>query len=189
MLIAYISDKFKSVCIDKKDTADPPIASASKEGKEKGSTPKGKKGKKKLILIAGIVLFLVAGAGAVIFFSSGLTGGKGHSKEVKEASANTRGHIYSMDPFVVNLMDTEPQRYLKVKIDIESHEAKADEEFEKRLPQLRDIILTILTSKTYKEIYDSEGKKKLKEEIILKSNQLLGNSRVKSIYYTEFVVQ
>jgi flagellar FliL protein len=94
-----------------------------------------------------------------------------------------------MDPFVVNLMDTEPQRYLKVKIDIESHEAKADEEFEKRLPQLRDIILTILTSKTYKEIYDSEGKKKLKEEIILKTNQLVGNSRVKSIYYTEFVVQ
>jgi flagellar FliL protein len=172
--------------------ADPPIASASKEGKEKASIPKAKKGKKKLILIAGILLFLMAGAGAVIFFSSGLIGGKGHSKEVKEVketSTNTQGHIYSMDPFVVNLMDTEAPRYLKVKIDIESHEAKPDEEFEKRLPQLRDIILTILTSKTYKEVYDSEGKKKLKEEIILKANQLLGNPRVKAIYYTEFVVQ
>jgi flagellar FliL protein len=171
--------------------ADPPVGSASKEDKEKVSTPKGKKGKKKLILIAGIFLFLIAGTGAVIIFSPGLIpfGGKGHSKEAKEASTKTQGHIYSMDTFVVNLMDTEPQRYLKVRIDIESREAKANEEFEKRLPQLRDVILTILTSKTYKEVYDSEGKKKLKEEIILKANQLLGNLGVKAIYYTEFVVQ
>jgi flagellar FliL protein len=94
-----------------------------------------------------------------------------------------------MEPFIVNLMDTEPARYLKIKIDMESHEAKVNEEFEKRIPQLRDGILTILSSKTYKEIYDSEGKKKLKDEMILKVNQLLGNPGVKAIYITDFVVQ
>jgi flagellar FliL protein len=188
MFIAYIWGKIQ-ISIDKRNMADPSVGSASKEGKEKVSTPEGKKGKKRLILIACILLFLIAGGGTVIFFSSGLIGGKGHSKEAKEASTKTRGHIYSMDTFVVNLMDTEPPRYLKIKIDIESHEAKANEDFEKRLPQLRDVILTILTSKTYKEIYDSEGKKKLKDEIILKANQLLGNLGVKAIYYTEFVVQ
>jgi flagellar FliL protein len=94
-----------------------------------------------------------------------------------------------MDAFVVNLADTESPRYLKVKIDIESDSSKENEEYKKRLPQIRDAVLTILGSKTYKEIYDSEGKRKLKEEVILKVNQAVSGFKVKTIYFTEFVIQ
>jgi flagellar FliL protein len=72
---------------------------------------------------------------------------------------------------------------------IESQEMKVNEEYEKRLPQLRDTILTVLSSKTYGEIADSEGKKKLREEIILKLNRLLRGFQVKTVYFTEFMIQ
>ena len=94
-----------------------------------------------------------------------------------------------MDSFVVNLANPDLPKYLKVKIEMESQESKPNEEFDKRQPQIRDTVLLILTGKTSKEVSDSEGKAKLKEEILQKVNQLLNGVKVKAIYFTEFVVQ
>ena len=168
----------------------------SEKGKGISETPSGKKKKKPLILI-GISFFLIlAIAGSLIFLAPGLIPGpfnflgkKNRSKELKKETPKNQGHLYNMDPFVVNLADSESLRYLKVKMDIESNEKKPNEEYVKKLPQLRDAILTVLSSKNYGEIYDSEGKKRLKEEIILKANQLLGQFKVKTVYFTEFIVQ
>jgi flagellar protein FliL len=49
--------------------------------------------------------------------------------------------------------------------------------------------LTVLSSKSYGEISDSEGKMKLREEIISKLNRLLRGFQVKTIYFTEFMIQ
>jgi len=159
--------------------------------KDEVLAPEGKKGKKKLFLISGIVVVLFAGIASVMFFFPGLIPGSHRPKDpaVKEKPKHEQGHIYSMDPFIVNLADTESPRYLKVKIEIEGQEAKVDEEYEKRLPQLRDAVLTILSGKTYKELFDSEGKTKLKEEIVSKANQVFVNLKVRTIYFNEFVVQ
>ena len=107
----------------------------------------------------------------------------------KKASANGQGHIYKMEPFLVNLMDPAQLRYLKITLHVESNQEKPNEEYEKRLPQLRDAILIILSSKNYKDIMDSEGKTSLREEIKTKMNQLLVDLKVQNIYFTEFVVQ
>lgn len=176
--------------------ADSPVDLVTEQTKVDPSTPLLKKMKKKWILIGGIFFVVLAAAGSILFFAPGLLpeslhffGSKEPSKPGKKEDLKTQGFIYNMDAFVVNLADAESPRYLKAKIDIESDESKGNEEYQKRLPQLRDAILTILGSKTYKEIYDSEGKKKLKEEITLKANQLLSSFKVKTIYFTEFVIQ
>jgi len=94
-----------------------------------------------------------------------------------------------MDPFLVNLVDPEQLRYLKITIYIESTQEKMSEEYEKKLPQLRDAILTLLASKNYKEIMSSEGKKVLRGEIKERMNQFLTELKVRNIYFTEFVIQ
>jgi len=107
----------------------------------------------------------------------------------KKSSSTGQGHIYKMEPFLVNLMDPGQLRYLKITLHVESNQEKPNEEYEKRLPQLRDAILIILSSKNYKDIMDSEGKTSLREEIKTKMNQLLVDLKVQNIYFTEFVVQ
>jgi len=107
----------------------------------------------------------------------------------KKSSSTGQGHIYKMEPFLVNLMDPAQLRYLKITLHVESNQEKPNEEYEKRLPQLRDAILIILSSKNYKDIMDSEGKTSLREEIKTKMNQLLVDLKVQNIYFTEFVVQ
>ena len=54
---------------------------------------------------------------------------------------------------------------------------------------MRDLILTLLTSKTFDEIRTPEGKQRLREEIIGRVNQTLDRDVAKAVYFTDFIVQ
>ena len=57
------------------------------------------------------------------------------------------------------------------------------------LPKIKDSILILLSSKTFKDIYTVEGKFKLRDEITTRINRFLVTGQVRSIYFTEFVIQ
>ncbi len=172
------------------------VAEVKENKGSESESPKAKKGKKGLVILIGGLFFLILAAiGSIFFFAPSLIPAginpfkEDASTQEKKPEPAKHGHIYSLDSMIVNLADTEFPRYLKIKIDIESEEPKGNEEYVKRSPQLKDAILAILTSKTYPEISESKGKVKLKEEIVLKANQLFEKFKVKTIYFTEFVVQ
>lgn len=177
-------------CKEVNPMADHPVDPAAKDQKEKIPTPPKRKGGRKLLLIIGTSVIMLGAMGSLVIFIPGVIpiGLKGQ-KAPQETSLVKQGYIYEMDHFIVNLAETEGPRYLKVKINLESQEPKPHEEYDRRLPQLRDSILTILSAKGYKEIYDSEGKRRLKEEIVSKANSLFSHVKVKTVYFTEFVVQ
>jgi flagellar FliL protein len=158
-------------------------------------TEKENKPKKsfKLFIIGGIVLLvLVLGGVAAFFFLFSSSGDsslldKGKGTGGKKPAETAQGVMHKMDPFLVNLADPGQLRYLKATLHIETHQK--GEEYEKRLPQLRDLVLTVLSSKNYRDIMTSEGKNALREEIKGKMNQLLAETKVKNIYFTEFVIQ
>ena len=161
--------------------------------------PKAEKPKKsfKILIIIGVLILVIGGgvAGLVLFLSKSSEEETllGRVKNLwageKKTPSSAHGHIYKMDPFLVNLADPGQLRYLKITLHVESNEEKVNEEYEKRLPQLRDSILTILSSKNYTDIMNAEGKTALREEIKGKLNQLAINFKVQNIYFTEFVVQ
>jgi flagellar FliL protein len=49
--------------------------------------------------------------------------------------------------------------------------------------------MSILSSKTFKDIANLDGKQKLKEEISNGINNALGYPAVMNVYFTEFIVQ
>ncbi len=163
------------------------------QGKEENSPVK--KGRKKFLIIGTALFLLLAGGASVLYFFPILSGeaepegAKTQGKAHKEKTAEKAGRLYPLDAFIVNLADAEASRYLKLKMEMGSNGAMAEGEMEKRLPQLRDAIITLLSTKTYKEICDSEGKKKLKEEILHKADQLWPGFKFEKVYFTEFVVQ
>jgi flagellar FliL protein len=176
--------------------ANPSVDIVPDRREEEVVLPKPKKFLKLLVVLFILILLISAAIGAVIFLAPGVIpdslkfwGEKSAGKKEKEPEKKSQGFIYSMEPFIVNLADQSRPRYLKIRISIESQEIKINEEYEKRLPQLRDMILTVLSSKSYGEISDSEGKMKLREEIISKLNRLLRGFQVKTIYFTEFMIQ
>jgi flagellar protein FliL len=163
-------------------------ATAPKEAETTQAAPEEapKGGKGKLLIIIGAVV-LLAGGGAA-WFVLGRGHGEEHKEEVLEPEPKM-GALVALDPFVANLADEDGKRYLKAQLQVEFFGAAAPETFEKRHAQIRDLLLTLFTSKLYAEIRTPAGKQVLRDEIINRLNRVLGKDDVKAVYFTEFIVQ
>ena len=99
------------------------------------------------------------------------------------------GGILALEPFIANLADDGGRRYLKATFQIDFGTPEVPAAMAARLPQTRDLLLTLFTSKTFDEIRTPEGKQQLREEIIARVNQVLDRDLAKAVYFTEFIVQ
>ena len=154
------------------------------KGTEEVQAPK--KSRLKLIIIATIVLLI--GAGGFVGYSK-----LKKNAEVK-AATQKNGKVSIICPlksFVVNLLDKRGfgRRYLKVTIEIEVGKETDKQLIESNDPQLRDSILLLLSNQTLSEINTMEGKLALKQALLSRMIQILGEGVVRRIYFTEFVVQ
>ena len=96
---------------------------------------------------------------------------------------------YPLDSFIVNLADPGGRRYLNIKIVLELSDKELIDHLKIQVPQIRDRILMILPTKTFKDIQSVEGKNSLRTEIIGELNSLLQEGKITSLYFQEFVVQ
>lgn len=158
-------------------------------GEEEGASQGG--GAKKLLLIALPAVLLAGGAGA--YFAGLLPLGPEEvvSEEVEEDTgpAFAQTVIRPLDPFIANLADESAGRYIKTTIQLEFDGTEPPAWFDSRMPQIRDLILTLLTSKSFDQIRTPEGKQILREEMIRRTNQALQADAVRAVYFTEFIVQ
>jgi flagellar FliL protein len=99
------------------------------------------------------------------------------------------GALEPLDPFIANLSDEDGRRYLKATMQVEFYDAIVPPEFQHRLPQARDMLLTLLSSKTFADVRTPQGKAVLREEIVNRLNTVLNEDAVKAVYFTEFIVQ
>ena len=95
--------------------------------------------------------------------------------------------LFSLKPFVVNL--SEPKRFLKITLEFELEDKSYEAILEKETARLRDVIITLLSGKSFDSLSGPEGKLQLKDEMLLRANNTLGKNFFKNIYFTEFVMQ
>jgi flagellar FliL protein len=153
-----------------------------------------KKGKGGLIIII-LVLLLLAGGGAALYFLVL------HKPPVEEAlnpelpitAAKPQaepGPIVPYSSFLVNLADAGGKRYLKFSLSIElSKHKNFQQEVEQKDAKIKDIVISIISSKTFEEINSPQGKIALKQEILRRLNTVMTGGKVEDVFFTEFVVQ
>lgn len=163
---------------------------------EKEEKPEGeggeKKKKKPLLLIILVVVGLLLGGGG--FFAWKMFSKKKDDHAAKEEAPKKvedlkLGTDYALESLIVNLSDTGGKRYLKVTIHFDMDKAELKDEIDIRKPQIQDMLITLLSSKTYEEIGTVVGKKVIRQEILNIVNSKLKLGQVKDVYFTEFVVQ
>ena len=179
------------------------------EKKEETKPEEGGKSKKKLFIIIGAAVLLIAIlAGVAGFFllkkspSDTEQAAGGHGEATKEATASHGegaapgtipkpdiGPMVKIDEFIVNIISEEGSHYVKTSMSIEMTNAAVVEEANTRMAQIRDAVLLLIGNKTFEELQDLQGKKQLKAEITSKINSFLQTGQIKSIYFTDFVVQ
>jgi len=151
---------------------------------EKEKAPK--KSKLKLIIIAVVVLLI--GGGGIFGYSKF---NKGKEEKAETGKTEKVSIVCPLNSFVVNLLDKQGvgKRYLKVTMQLEVGKEEEKLIVEIHNPQIRDTILLLLSSQSLKEINTMEGKLELKQALLSRMNQILGDGVVRRIYFTEFVVQ
>lgn len=144
-----------------------------------------KKSGMKLIIIIAVVVIAVAGGFAG--YSGFIAKGKPEDAQKKETNIKTKGALIPVDPFIVNL--TDHGRYIKVTMQFEVADASNQEMVKQKVPNLRDAVITLLSSKSLDSISGPDGKFQLKDELLLRANNAMGGEVFKNIYFTEFVIQ
>ncbi len=116
------------------------------------------------------------------------------------------GIMYNVGSRIVNLLDPVGRRYLKVTVVLEflppdytyytleesEREAMRSEVVAKvdaRKPVIDDMLTSLLTSKSYEDIYNLDGKNRLRAELQERLTQVIGEPQVIAVYFTEFIVQ
>jgi flagellar FliL protein len=97
------------------------------------------------------------------------------------------GKTIPLETFLVNLSGNRGNKVLKVNMELEFEGEKLADEIDKRKPQIRDIIIILLSSKTYGVLSTPEGKEALREEIRDTVNSFLTRGRIKRVLFTDFI--
>lgn len=191
----------------------------SDEAEKPAEGAEAPKKKSKLIPMIASVVVLLAGATAALWYlgvgpfagesrhaeataavEDGHGGGGEHGEEAEEGHGGGGGDhgggggdghagILALEPFIANLADDSGRRYLKATFQVDFGGTEVPAAMNARLPQTRDLLLTLFTSKTFDDIRTPEGKQQLREEIIARVNQVLDRDLAKAVYFTEFIVQ
>jgi len=130
--------------------------------------PGGKKGL--LIIVAVAVLMLAIGGGAAWFLL-------GHKSEPHAEQAKPKHNLppvfVTLEPFVVNLAG-DAQHYLQVGIDLRVVDNSVSDQIKLHLPEIRNGVLLLLSSKTVEDLAGVDQKNRLRDEIREAVNRPLG---------------
>jgi flagellar FliL protein len=115
----------------------------------------------------------------------------GHGGEAGKGSGGGSGNpaLVPLAPFLVNLSGDQGQRYLRLVAQVEVRGDLAKDELEKHLPEVRNRLLFLLTSKTFADISSTQGKYDLQADITKNINETLDGPFIRKTYFTEFIVQ
>jgi flagellar protein FliL len=142
----------------------------------------------KKILIMGFLGLVLIGGGLVAFIL--MTDEPPVDNEALAGQVSLHNRVtMPLEPFLVNLADKESRRYLKLKVELEVDSEPTAKELEKFMPNIRDALILLLSSKTYLDISSFEGKQQLKKEIKQRVAALPSGKKVSSVFFTEFVAQ
>lgn len=161
------------------------------EGTEEEEQPKPKS-RKKLFVIGPLILILLGGGGFLAYqkFIRRAQAKTGKAEETKKVEAIEA--VLHLDPFTVNLADAGGVRFLRTEISLgldKELQSKGKEGDPVLMSQVRDAILQTLSTKKSEELLTTEGKQKLREEIIHATSPLILKAHVTGVFFTDFIVQ
>jgi flagellar FliL protein len=144
------------------------MSAAPKDASE--AAPK-KKSKLLVISIAAVVV-LGAGGGGAWFFLKPKDPNAVHAEPPKPAV------FMPLETFTVNLVpqDGQPQQYLQAGLTLKLGEEVKEASIKDKMPEIRDRILMVLSSKKASDVLPAEGKKKLAKEIVAAVQSVAGLS-------------
>ena len=104
-------------------------------------------------------------------------------------AAQTTKTMIPLAEIVVNLADSGEAHYAKTTIVLEVSGSSAKTEVDEATAQIRDAVISALSSRYFADLLSTAGKNALKLSIKKKINAVLHQSQVVSVYFSDFAMQ
>lgn len=176
------------------------MAEEKAKASETPSVGGGAPAQKPILLIALLILnmLVVGGVGAMLYLGKKKEAQKPSIDQVVQGEHETQkkeeekvddlmGSTISMETFLINLAGTRGGKLAKITMEFEVSNELVKDEIIKRKPQIRDMIIIMLSSKSFDSLSTSEGKNGLRDEIRDEVNHFLTKGEIKRIFFTEFI--
>ena len=176
----------------------PAAADAAAAAPASGSGAKASKQTLILMVLAVVNMVVVAGVGFMIFTGKKKDAAEPKIEHVIKGEHETQeqeqmeekeviGKVIPLETFLVNLAGSKGHRVAKLNLEMEVENEAVSQEIEQRKAQIRDIIIVLLSSRTYDQVSSKEGQDGLKEEIKDTVNKFLTKGKIKQVYFTDFI--
>jgi flagellar FliL protein len=113
----------------------------------------------------------------------------GHGEPAKEEHGSTGASVPLSAKVLVNVSGTAGTRYLLAQLTLVGTSAELKDSVEKSDAQLRDVASSVLATKTIADLDKPGSRNLIRTELISAFNGVLGEGRVKEIYFTDFAIQ
>jgi len=155
-------------------------------------TPAPKKSRGKFLMVIIAVVIVLAGGGGGAYWWATRASAQTADSEETGGDAHAEAGMVSLEPFVVNLADTESRRYLRINVRLIVDGVEAAEEIEHHqvaVMRLRAAVLELLTQQTAAAVQSAEGKAALKKVIAERAAGIIKPTEVSDVLFSDFVVQ
>lgn len=116
-------------------------------------------------------------------------GGHGGGHGGGDAGPSSPANVVVFEDIIANVAGTMGTRFLKVSFQIEGESRQLSSLARTREAQVRDAIISTLSSRTIQEIEVVGGRNALRIALISAINEALGNSLVDELYFLDFIIQ
>lgn len=100
------------------------------------------------------------------------------------------GPTYDVGEFTLNLTSTTNQlRFIRTRIVLETTDSKVVSQLEKRAPQIRDQLISLLRSRTVEQLSSAEGMELLRFDIIKSMNTLVERGEITDVFFIDLILQ
>jgi flagellar FliL protein len=97
--------------------------------------------------------------------------------------------IVDLKTFTTNLNEPSGRRFLKVTLSMEVDDQEAADELKRKMSDVMDVILMLLSSQSADDISSPDGKERLRSQILNRTNNIMTKSKVRKVKYSEFIIQ
>jgi flagellar protein FliL len=163
-------------------------AAAAAEAVAESAPPKKSKKKLVIIIVVATLVLLSAGGGGYFMMKKKADAAAAAAAEEEgedaapahpAAQAAKGGHrtaptYVPLDAFVVNLADTDADRFAQIGVTLQVDDAKFADEMKVYMPAIRNGILMVLAHKTSAELLQRSGKEALAGEIMREAARPMG---------------
>ena len=163
----------------------------SEEQADKTAAPAKKSGRGKLILLAGAALLLAAGGAGAFFMGIIPAGSAAGTEQASEAELAHEDIVFvDLPELLVNLNVTGKRpHFLKLATALEVSGEDQAAVVRQFVPRILDSFHMYLRAITPEELQGSEGVYRLKEELLVRTNDAVRPAQVRDVLVREMLVQ